>query len=205
MFLYRQSPILTERQAVTGKQSLDFYDNNILKGIEFKSLYQLGISRTKSLQCHVKFAKEKPHIVPFPEHPFDIKCGYPQLLRIYPKTKILKLNGFSLAVGEWTETPYFKHTTKQRQEASQYLYNTLYNQWLLLQHYQHTVGHIRFPTIIHDKPKSLRDQEKAAWKEAQRLRCYQCHITNFEVKARKAQENWLMQQLKWIKNRRFSF
>jgi hypothetical protein len=71
----------------------------------------------KPLQRRVKFAKEKPHIFPFPEHPFDIKCDYPQLLRIYPKTKISKLNGFSLAVGEWTEIPYFKWTTKQCQEA----------------------------------------------------------------------------------------
>jgi hypothetical protein len=67
------------------------------------------------------------------------------------------------------------------------------------------VGHIRFPTIIHDKPKSLQDQEKAAWKEARQLQCYQRRITNFEVNARKAQESWLMTQPKWIKNRRFSF
>jgi hypothetical protein len=120
-------------------------------------------------------------------------------------TKILKLNGFNLAAGEWTEIPYFKQTTKQRQETYQYLYNTLYNQWLPLQHYKQNVGHIKFPTTTHDKPKSRRDREKAARKEAQRLRHYQLCITNFEVKARKAQGNWLMKQTKWIKNRRFSF
>ena len=85
--------------------------------IEFRSLYHRAISRSKSLLHRVKFAEIKPHIVPFPEHPFDIKYDYPQLTRIYPKTKILKLNGFSLAVGEWTEVPYFQRTTKQRQEA----------------------------------------------------------------------------------------
>jgi hypothetical protein len=102
--------------------------------------------------------KIKPHIVPFTEHLFNIKYDYPQLTGIYPKTKILKLNGFSLAVGEWTEVPYFQQTTKQRKEAYRYLYNMLYNQWLPLQHYQHNVGHIRFPTIIHNKPKTIRDQ-----------------------------------------------
>ena len=74
----------------------------------------------------------------------------------------------------------------------------LYNQWLPLQHYQHNVGHIRFPTIIHDKPKSIRDQEKGARKEAQKLRQYLC-------KAYKVKANWLIKKPKWIKNRRFSF
>jgi hypothetical protein len=64
------------------------------------------------------------------------------------------------------------------------------------------VGHICFPTIIHDKPKSVRDQEKAARKEA---RQYQRHILKFEGKARKAKVSWLMKQPKWIKNRRCSF
>jgi hypothetical protein len=114
-------------------------------------------------------------------------------------------DGFSLAVGEWTEIPYFKRTTKLRQEAYRYLYNTLYNQWLPLQHYKHNVGHIRFPTIMQDKPKSLRDQEKAARKEARQLQHYQHLITNFKVKARNAQESWLMKNPKWIKNRQFSF
>jgi hypothetical protein len=41
---YIQSPILTECQVVCVKQSLDFYDNNVLGGIEFKSLNQCGIS-----------------------------------------------------------------------------------------------------------------------------------------------------------------
>jgi hypothetical protein len=71
-----------------------------------------------------------------------------------------------LAIGDWTHVPYFQHTTQPRQEAYHYLYNTLYNQWLPLTHFQHNVGHIRFPTLIHDKPKSIRGQEKAAQKEA---------------------------------------
>jgi hypothetical protein len=48
---------------------------------------------------------------------FDIKYVYPQLVRIYPKTKIVKINSFSLAVGEWTEVPYFQRTIQQCQEA----------------------------------------------------------------------------------------
>jgi hypothetical protein len=170
---YKESAILTERQFIVGKKSLDFLDHSNLGGIKLKSLYQRAVSRNKSLQRHVKFAKEKPHIVPFPEHPFDIKYDYPLLTKIYPKTKILKLNGFSLAVGEWTEVPYFQQTTEQRQEAFNYLYSTLYNQWAPLPHYHHNVGHIRFPTELHDKPKSIPDQEKAAWKEARRLQRYQ--------------------------------
>jgi hypothetical protein len=105
---YIQSPILTECQVVIGKQSLDFLDNNNLGGIDVKSLYQRAISRMKALQKCAKFAKDKPHVVPFPEHPFDINYNYSILKRIYPKTKILKLNGFSLAVGEWTEVSYFQ-------------------------------------------------------------------------------------------------
>jgi hypothetical protein len=42
----------------------------------------------------------------------------------------------------------------------------LHNQWPPLPHYQHNVGHIRFPTTIRDRPKSIQDQEKGAWKEA---------------------------------------
>jgi hypothetical protein len=165
--LYKESPILMKRQAIVGKQSLDFLDHSNLGGIELKSLYQQAINRMKSLQHHAKFAKEKPHIVPFPEHPFNIKYNYPLLTRIYPKTKILKLNDFRLTVGEWTEVLYFQQTTEQRQEAFNYLHNMLYNQWAPLPHYQHNMGHIRFPTvIIHDKPKSIRDQEKAARKDA---------------------------------------
>jgi hypothetical protein len=61
-----------------------------------------------SLQRCVKFAKEKPSIVPFPEHPYDIKYGYPHIINLYPKTKLLKINGFNLAVGEWTHVPYFQ-------------------------------------------------------------------------------------------------
>jgi hypothetical protein len=68
-------------------------------------------------------------------------------MRIHPKTKILKLNGFSLAIDDWTFVPYFQQTTQQRQEAYDYLYNTLDNQWLPFTHYQHNVGYIRFPTI----------------------------------------------------------
>jgi hypothetical protein len=45
----------------------------------------------------------------------------------------------------------------------------VYNQWEPLPHYQHNMRHIPFPTIIHNKPKSIQDQEKAAWKEAQQL------------------------------------
>ena len=89
-------------------------------------------------------------------------------------------------------------TAEERQEALNYLYKTLYSQWLPLQHYKHNVGHIRLPTIIHDKPKSIRDQEKATRKEIRRQR-------RFLRKAHKAQVSWLVKQPKWIKNRRFSF
>jgi hypothetical protein len=58
-------------------------------------------------------------------------------MRIYPKTKILKLNRYSLAVGDWTHVPYFQRKTKQRQEAYHYLFNTLYSQWLPLPHFQY--------------------------------------------------------------------
>jgi hypothetical protein len=112
---YRQLPTLTERQVIVGKQSLDFLDHSKLRGIELKSLYHRAVNGNKSLQRHVKFAKEKHYFVPF-----DIKYGYPLLTRKYPKTKILKLNSFSLAVGEWTDIPYFQQTTEQRQEALNY-------------------------------------------------------------------------------------
>jgi hypothetical protein len=192
------SPTIQGRNLITGKPSIDYLDNHNLIGIEVRTIYQRSISRTRSLQKRAKFAKDKPYIVPFPEHPFDIRNDYPQIIRIYPKTKILKINGFSLGVGDWTETPYFIRTVKQRQEAFNYLYNTLYTQWLPLQHYQHNVGHIKFPIIIHDKPKSIRDQEKATRKETRRQR-------RFLRKAHKAQVSWLVKQPKWIKNRRFSF
>jgi hypothetical protein len=61
-----------------------------------------------------------------------------------------------------------------------------------LTHYQHNVGHICFPTIIHDKPKSIRDQEKAARKEARQLLRYQECKLKFEGKAHKAQVSRLM-------------
>jgi hypothetical protein len=104
--IYTQYPIITDRQLIISNQPLDYLDNTNLGAIEFRSLYHRAISRSKLLWRCVKFAKIKPHI------PFDIKYDYPQLTRIYLKTKILKLNGFSLAVGEWTEVPYFQLTTK---------------------------------------------------------------------------------------------
>jgi hypothetical protein len=39
-----QSPTLTECEVIVGKLSLDFLDNNILGGIDFKSLYHQAIS-----------------------------------------------------------------------------------------------------------------------------------------------------------------
>jgi hypothetical protein len=195
---YTWSPTIQGRNIISSRQSVDYLDNHHLIGLEFNTIYKRSISRTRSLQKRRKFAKCKPDIVPFPEHPFDIKYDYPQIIRIYPKTKILKINGFSVGVGDWTETPYCMRTAEERQEALNYLYKTLYSQWLPLQHYKHNVGHIRLPTIIHDKPKSIRDQEKATRKEIRRQR-------RFLRKAHKAQVSWLVKQPKWIKNRRFSF